>query len=195
MSNEVRTWWLVKEFLPGKTYSLKVHETKPEWKDLKLGSERIKVVEASAYEDVKGVLEELVARDNHLVKCCECGKEVTANICEKDHIDNGITPAYWEYECKECILSEKLAAAEKEVRTWKRHFDVKEDLCKYLVEENQKVEAREQSLLKALEYNVSKHNEWIDKGHWCDSKRVLQSVVDSSRSAILTNKKARGSNE
>ena len=37
---------------------------------------------------------------------------------------------------------------------------------------------------EALELNVSKYKQWNDKGHYCDSKKTLQSIVDSSREAL-----------
>lgn len=66
----------------------------------------------------------------------------------------------------------------------KRHLEA-------LKAENEKLQSqlaaeREVSkrLVEALEFNVSKHNQWIDQGHWCDSKKVLQSIVDSSKKAL-----------
>lgn len=51
-------------------------------------------------------------------------------------------------------------------------------------EEIKDLQAKLETAREALKFNVSKHNQWIDQGHWCDSKKVLQSIVDSSRQAL-----------
>lgn len=58
------------------------------------------------------------------------------------------------------------------------------EINRKLSAENKNLNEKLKLAKEALKFNISKHNEWIDKGHWCDSKRVLQSVVDSSKSAL-----------